>query len=169
MAVATKMTQSAIVKELADTTEIPTKTAKHFMTVFAEMAVRNQEERHVRDSWNRTPGTCGPQGAHRPQSRDRARDQNSSQESSKVPRGESGKRRDRSAQKEVGCGFACPVGCDNGAGESAAQQKQTPREATLAGFVFFKVEYGAVQIANGPGSLCLLLFPSTCSSFSKHL
>jgi DNA-binding protein HU-beta len=44
MAVATKMTQSAIVKELADTAEIPTKTAKHFMTVFAEMAVRETKK-----------------------------------------------------------------------------------------------------------------------------
>ena len=44
MAVATKMTQSAIVKELADTTEIPTKTAKHFLSVFAEMAVRETKK-----------------------------------------------------------------------------------------------------------------------------
>lgn len=44
MAVATKMTQSAIVKELAETTEIATKTAKHFMTVFAEMAVRETKK-----------------------------------------------------------------------------------------------------------------------------
>ncbi len=47
MAVATKMTQSAIVKELADTTDIATKTAKHFMTVFAEMAVRETKKNGV--------------------------------------------------------------------------------------------------------------------------
>src|SRR5579871_4887100 len=44
MAAATKMTQSAIVKELAETTETTTKTAKLFMTTFAEMAVRETKK-----------------------------------------------------------------------------------------------------------------------------
>lgn len=44
MAVATKMTQSAIIKELAEKTETSNKVAKQFMTSFAEMAVRETKK-----------------------------------------------------------------------------------------------------------------------------
>ena len=44
MAVATKMTQSAIIKELAEATETSNKVAKQFMTSFAEMAVRETKK-----------------------------------------------------------------------------------------------------------------------------
>jgi DNA-binding protein HU-beta len=41
---ATKMTQSAIVKELAEATGTTTKTAKQFMASFADMAVRETKK-----------------------------------------------------------------------------------------------------------------------------
>jgi DNA-binding protein HU-beta len=41
---ATKMTQSAIVKELAEATGTTTKTAKQFMISFADMAVRETKK-----------------------------------------------------------------------------------------------------------------------------
>ena len=41
---ATKMTQSAIVKELAEATGTTTKTAKQFMTSFSDMAVRETKK-----------------------------------------------------------------------------------------------------------------------------
>jgi DNA-binding protein HU-beta len=41
---ATKMTQSAIVKELAEATGTTTKTAKQFMLSFADMAVRETKK-----------------------------------------------------------------------------------------------------------------------------
>jgi len=41
---ATKMTQSAIVKELAEATGTTTKTAKQFMVSFADMAVRETKK-----------------------------------------------------------------------------------------------------------------------------
>jgi len=41
---ATKMTQSAIVKELAEETGTTTKTAKQFMTSFSDMAVRETKK-----------------------------------------------------------------------------------------------------------------------------
>jgi len=41
---ATKMTQSAMVKELAEATGTTTKTAKQFMTSFADMAVRETKK-----------------------------------------------------------------------------------------------------------------------------
>ncbi len=44
MAAATKMTQSQVVKELAETTGVATKVAKHFVTAFAEMAVRETKK-----------------------------------------------------------------------------------------------------------------------------
>ena len=44
MAAATKMTQSAIVKELAEATGTNSKTAKQFMTSFADMAVRETKK-----------------------------------------------------------------------------------------------------------------------------
>ncbi len=44
---ATKMTQSAVVKELAETTGVTTKIAKHFVTAFAEIAVRETKKTGV--------------------------------------------------------------------------------------------------------------------------
>ena len=44
MAAATKMTQSAIVKELATATGTSTKVAKQFMTTFSDMAVRETKK-----------------------------------------------------------------------------------------------------------------------------
>jgi DNA-binding protein HU-beta len=44
MAAATKMTQSQVVKELAETTGVTTKVAKHFVTAFADMAVRETKK-----------------------------------------------------------------------------------------------------------------------------
>jgi DNA-binding protein HU-beta len=44
MAAATKMTQSAIVKELATATGASTKVAKQFMTTFSDMAVRETKK-----------------------------------------------------------------------------------------------------------------------------
>lgn len=44
MAAATKLTQSAVVKELAETTEVTGKVAKHFLTAFAEIAVRETKK-----------------------------------------------------------------------------------------------------------------------------
>jgi len=41
---ATKMTQSAIVKELAGETQVPTKVAKQFMTSLADIAVRETKK-----------------------------------------------------------------------------------------------------------------------------
>ena len=41
---ATKMTQSQVVKELAETTATTTKVAKHFVTAFSEMAVRETKK-----------------------------------------------------------------------------------------------------------------------------
>jgi DNA-binding protein HU-beta len=41
---AAKMTQSQMIKELASATGHPTKTAKHFVTTFAEMAVRETKK-----------------------------------------------------------------------------------------------------------------------------
>ena len=43
-AAAVKMTQSAIMKELAETTGTNNKTAKQFMTSFADMAVRETKK-----------------------------------------------------------------------------------------------------------------------------
>ena len=47
MAAATKLTQSQIVKELADTTGVTTKVAKHFMTTFSEFAIRETKKNGV--------------------------------------------------------------------------------------------------------------------------
>ena len=47
MAAATKLTQSQIVKELADTTGVTTKVAKHFMTTFSELAIRETKKNGV--------------------------------------------------------------------------------------------------------------------------
>ncbi len=44
MAASTKMTQSQVVKELAETTGVASKTAKHFVTAFADMAVRETKK-----------------------------------------------------------------------------------------------------------------------------
>ncbi len=44
MAASTKMTQSQVVKELAETTGVPTKVAKHFVTAFSDMAVRETKK-----------------------------------------------------------------------------------------------------------------------------
>ena len=44
MAAATKMTQSQVVKELSETTGVTTKVAKHFVTAFADMAVRETKK-----------------------------------------------------------------------------------------------------------------------------
>ena len=41
---ATKMTQSQIMKELATATDSSTKAAKHFITSFAEMAIRETKK-----------------------------------------------------------------------------------------------------------------------------
>ena len=47
MAAATKLTQSQIVKELAETTGVSTKVAKHFMTTFSELAIRETKKNGV--------------------------------------------------------------------------------------------------------------------------
>lgn len=47
MAAATKLTQSQIVKELAETTGVTTKVAKHFMTTFSELAIRETKKNGV--------------------------------------------------------------------------------------------------------------------------
>ncbi len=44
MAASTKMTQSQVVKELAETTGVTTKVAKHFVTTFSDMAVRETKK-----------------------------------------------------------------------------------------------------------------------------
>lgn len=44
MAASTKMTQSQVVKELSETTGVTTKVAKHFVTAFADMAVRETKK-----------------------------------------------------------------------------------------------------------------------------
>jgi DNA-binding protein HU-beta len=47
MATAVKMTQSAVVKELAETTGVTSKVAKHFVTTFSEIAVRETKKTGV--------------------------------------------------------------------------------------------------------------------------
>ena len=47
MAAAMKLTQSQIVKELAETTGVSTKVAKHFMTTFSELAIRETKKNGV--------------------------------------------------------------------------------------------------------------------------
>ena len=47
MAAPTKLTQSQIVKELAETTGVSTKVAKHFMTTFSELAIRETKKNGV--------------------------------------------------------------------------------------------------------------------------
>lgn len=44
---ATKLTQSAVVKELAETTGVTSKVAKHFLTAFSEIAVRETKKAGV--------------------------------------------------------------------------------------------------------------------------
>jgi DNA-binding protein HU-beta len=44
MAASTKMTQSQVVKELSETTGVTTKVAKHFVTAFSDMAVRETKK-----------------------------------------------------------------------------------------------------------------------------
>ena len=44
MATATKMTQSQVIRELAETTGVATKVAKQFVTSFADMAVRETKK-----------------------------------------------------------------------------------------------------------------------------
>ncbi|HVT95609.1 MAG TPA: HU family DNA-binding protein [Bryobacteraceae bacterium] len=44
---AAKLTQSAVVKELAETTGVTNKVAKHFVTAFAEIAVRETKRSGV--------------------------------------------------------------------------------------------------------------------------
>jgi len=41
---ATKMTQSQMIRELAETNSVPTKAAKQFVTSFAELAVRETKK-----------------------------------------------------------------------------------------------------------------------------
>lgn len=43
----TRMTQSQIIKELGETTEIGNKAAKQFLTAFADMAVRETKKKGV--------------------------------------------------------------------------------------------------------------------------
>jgi len=47
MAEATRMTQTQIIRELADEAQVPTKVAKQFVTKFAEMAVRETKKKGV--------------------------------------------------------------------------------------------------------------------------
>ena len=47
MATPTKMTQSQVIRELAETTGVATKVAKQFVTSFADMAVRETKKNGV--------------------------------------------------------------------------------------------------------------------------
>jgi len=47
MAEATRMTQTQIIRELADEAQVPTKVAKQLITKFAEMAVRETKKKGV--------------------------------------------------------------------------------------------------------------------------
>lgn len=45
MAEATRMTQTQIIRELAEEAQVPTKTVKHILTAFADMAVRETKKK----------------------------------------------------------------------------------------------------------------------------
>jgi len=147
------MTQTQLVRSLAETCEVNNKTARAFLDGMAAMAIAEVKKNGVfRTSGNRPPGESGPQGAHGTQPRGLAIHQDSGQEGREVPRGKSREGCDRSAEEEV-TGPSGPV--QPASGRQPPKKENPARPEQTAGFFW------------------VLVFPEaeleqpTCGRFSK--
>ena len=103
MATTKRMTQTQLVRSLAEAGELTNKQARGVLDSLSQTGdQRSEEERSLRAARHRPARARGSQGPHGTQPGDRRIDQDCRQEGREVPRREVGERRDRSAKGEEG-------------------------------------------------------------------